>query len=258
MTNGSRLKGYERRSTPVLLALACVFLVVYAVPILRPELPALFQAALAAISGVLWLAFAADLAIRVYLAEDRLRYLLQHPVDVLLVVVPMLRPLRVLRVFTAGQALVAGGGRAGAFRATQAVVIGVGLLVLVGALAVLDAERTSPDANITSFADAVWWGVTTVTTVGYGDRYPVTGAGRIVAATLMVVGIALVGVVTASVAAWFIRQTKNALDEEITSVETRLDQLSTQMARLHQEICELREAVTSDCRPEPKSAPFDR
>ena len=79
------------------------------------------------------------------------------------------------------------------------------VLILIGALAILDAERGSPGANITSFSDALCWTITTVTTVGYGDRYPVTGLGRLVTAALMLVGISLLRLVTATVAAWFMR-----------------------------------------------------
>jgi voltage-gated potassium channel len=57
-----------------------------------------------------------------------------------------------------------------------------------------------PDANITDFGDAIWWAVTTMTTVGYGDRYPVTSAGRMVAFALMIGGIALLGTATATLA----------------------------------------------------------
>jgi voltage-gated potassium channel len=64
----------------------------------------------------------------------------------------------------------------------------------------LDAERSSPDANITDFGDAIWWAVTTMTTVGYGDRYPATSAGRMVAFALMIGGIALLGTATATLA----------------------------------------------------------
>ena len=74
------------------------------------------------------------------------------------------------------------------------------LLVLVGALAGLDAERRSPEANITTFGDAVWWGLATITTVGYGDHLPVTPTGRAVAGTLMLAGVALLRVITASLA----------------------------------------------------------
>lgn len=75
----------------------------------------------------------------------------------------------------------------------------------MAAIAVLDAERGKQNSNIDDIGDALWWAVTTITTVGYGDRYPVTAVGRLVAAALMVFGIALLGVLTASIAAWFVR-----------------------------------------------------
>jgi len=76
-----------------------------------------------------------------------------------------------------------------------------------------------PDASITTFGDSLWWTVTTISTVGYGDRYPVTVEGRIVAAVLMVAGIALLGVVTASIASWFVdtvRATGRDVTEEVS------------------------------------------
>jgi voltage-gated potassium channel len=81
---------------------------------------------------------------------------------------------------------------------------GASLLAFYAALAVLDVERSSSDANITDFGDAMWWAVTTMTTIGYGDRYPVTGVGRLVAFALMVGGIALLGTVTATLASWLV------------------------------------------------------
>lgn len=75
---------------------------------------------------------------------------------------------------------------------------GSALIAFCAALAVLDAERANPGANITTFGDAAWWAVTTMTTVGYGDRHPTTGTGRLAAAGLMVVGIPLLGSVTAT------------------------------------------------------------
>ena len=79
----------------------------------------------------------------------------------------------------------------------------VGLLMF-GSLAVLRVERDAPDGNISTLGDAVWWSFTTMTTVGYGDHAPTTGLGRVLAVGLMLSGIALLGVVTANIAAWFI------------------------------------------------------
>jgi pimeloyl-ACP methyl ester carboxylesterase len=78
------------------------------------------------------------------------------------------------------------------------------LVLFVSSLAVLDAERDAERASIVTFPDALWWAMTTVTTVGYGDFFPVTRRGRMVAGGLMLAGIALLGVVTASLASWLI------------------------------------------------------
>ncbi|MDJ0335565.1 potassium channel family protein [Salinibacterium sp. G-O1] len=78
------------------------------------------------------------------------------------------------------------------------------LLVLVAGPAVLDAEQNVSGANITTFGDAIWWAFSTITTVGYGDYFPVTLVGRLVAVGLMVSGVALLGTITATIASWFI------------------------------------------------------
>jgi len=83
--------------------------------------------------------------------------------------------------------------------------------VFCASLAELDAERHTHSANITTFGDSLWWAMSTVTTVGYGDKYPVTAEGRFVAVGLMIGGVALIGVITAALASWLIdrvRQTE--------------------------------------------------
>lgn len=136
-------------------------------------------------------------------------YVMRHWYDVVLIAAPMLRPLRLLRLLAFARILhrSAVGGLAGR---VSVYVFGVALMAVgLGALAVLDAERGAPEANITSAGDALWWACTTVTTVGYGDRFPVTTEGRIVAVALMLVGIAVVGSVTAVIAAWLIESVEH-------------------------------------------------
>jgi voltage-gated potassium channel len=86
----------------------------------------------------------------------------------------------------------------------------------VAAVAMRDAERGAEDANIENLSDALWWAVTTVTTVGYGDHFPTTGEGRLVGLGLMLAGIALLGVVTASFASWFLEKVA-----ELTAAEKK-------------------------------------
>lgn len=107
--------------------------------------------------------------------------------------------------------------------------------LLVSAVAMYDVERSAPDGNIKTFPDALWWAVTTVTTVGYGDRYPTTTLGRLVAAALMLVGIALLGVVTATIATWFVdrlRVVQEAEERTEATLEDVMQELRALRARL--------------------------
>jgi voltage-gated potassium channel len=202
----TRVERWERRSEIPLLLLALAFLVAYAWPVLDPQLDPDVRTFLGVASWTVWAAFAADFAVRLVLAEQRWSYARRHWYDVALIVLPMLRPLRLLRLLALARILnrsVAGSlvGRVSTYAVGAAL-----MAVALGAIAVLDAEQDAPEANITTFGDALWWSATTVTTVGYGDHYPVTTEGRFIAVGLMVVGIAMVGAVTASVAAWMVAQ----------------------------------------------------
>lgn len=99
----------------------------------------------------------------------------------------------------------------GAF--TSAAIVGI-LMVIFCAIGILGVERDAPGGNIKTAEDALWWSFVTITTVGYGDLYPVTTAGRIIAAALMTVGVALFGTFTAYVASWFVQQREEQEEEE--------------------------------------------
>lgn len=202
---GSRVQRYERRTEVPMLLLAAAFLMSYAWPVVDRSMDPDVRDWLLFASTAVWVAFTIDYAIRLVLAEHKLTYAITHWYDTLLVLVPALRPLRLLRLITVFRLLhrsSVGGlaGRVGIYTATI-----TSASVLLGALAVLDAEQGAPDATITTYPDALWWAAVTVTTVGYGDLYPVTGMGRLLAVPLMLVGVALVGLVTAGLAAWLVR-----------------------------------------------------
>ena len=179
------------------------------------------------LSWITWGIFAIDLVVRLSLADDRLRYLARHWYDVLVIALPLLRPLRLLRLIP----LIAVLNRRAQTKLRGRVAIyvagGASLLAFCAALAVLDAERSSPNANITDFGDAIWWAVTTMTTVGYGDRYPVTGVGRLAAFGLMVGGIALLGTVTATLASWLVEAVA-AEKEQAEDLQVRVRRLGGQ------------------------------
>jgi voltage-gated potassium channel len=112
----------------------------------------------------------------------------------------------------------------------------------------LDAERYEPGSKITTFGDAVWWSITTITTVGYGDLSPVTGTGRVIAVVLMIGGISLVGVVTATLASWIVQRVAEEDTAMQAATAAQIDALRTdlehQVATLGTELQRLTEAVT--------------
>jgi voltage-gated potassium channel len=89
------------------------------------------------------------------------------------------------------------------------------LLVIFSALAILQVE-TDPNSNIKTAEDAIWWSYVTVTTVGYGDKFPVTTEGRIIASVLMTAGVGLFGTFTAFVSSWFLAEKKEEEEESET------------------------------------------
>ena len=113
------------------------------------------------------------------------------------------------------------------------VLIAAAATLFVGAWLVLLCEENAKASNIHNYPDALWWAVVTVTTVGYGDRFPTTGGGRTVAVVLMLVGIGLIGVLTATVASVFIKEHTDANKEELQKSHANLgDQLAVISDRL--------------------------
>jgi voltage-gated potassium channel len=223
---------YERwtgRTERPLLGLAMLFLLVLAAPIVWPDLHG-WPAVLVQYGDVaIWAAFAADYLIRLALVDRRWWFIRTNLPDLAAVALPALRPLRLLRLFSAGHMLAARGRRNIVAQASRVIASAAVLLVGVSAVAVLDAERGKPGANINTIGDALWWAATTITTVGYGDHYPVTVQGRAVAVALMVLGIALLGILTASIAAWFLKAINDADAQALEPVEDRIAVLEAKM-----------------------------
>lgn len=111
------------------------------------------------------------------------------------------------------------------------------LVLTISSTGILFCERT-PDANIKSAGDAVWWSVTTITTVGYGDKYPVTAAGRIIAIMLMISGVGLFGTMSGVIASFFLG--------EKAAAKQREDELLAELQTLHGELARLRQTISDD------------
>lgn len=115
--------------------------------------------------------------------------------------VRVVRILRVLRVVKAGRVIVLALTTRRRESAVWAALLLSMLVIFTAAIAILQIEREL--GNIQNAEDALWWAVTTITTVGYGDRYPVTTEGRLVAVALMAVGVGLFGTLSGLAASWF-------------------------------------------------------
>ena len=231
-----------------MLALTVVFLADLVLPVLYPDMPPTARATLGPIDLGIWAAFLAEYLARLFVAPNRVAFILHNPLDLLLVVIPVLRPLRLVRSVTLIRAvrltrIGAGTGRVvrqSRLRlASRAALLAAGsatIMILAASVMELDAERGAVHANITTFGDALWWAVSTITTVGYGDHYPVTAAGHAIAIVLMIVGVGMFGVVAASASAWFISADQ---EEDRHQQADTLTTLTVEIAALRQTVSEL-------------------
>jgi voltage-gated potassium channel len=237
----------------VLVALAVLFLVAYAWPILNTHLnPALHRACQIGQWGA-WGGFALDYFVRIWVARDRKRYFTRHLLDLAIVVLPVLGPLRLVRLVVLFR--VVNRKAAASLRGHVALYVttSAAALIFCASLAVLNAERHAPNATITSIGKALWWAVVTVTTVGYGDYFPVTAEGKFIAVGLMIGGIALIGVVTASFAAWFVGRVRVEEDEARAATQRDLTMIAERLDSVTQELVALRR-VTQE-RADERSSP---
>ena len=233
----SPLERFENAVELPLLVLALAMVPLLVLPLVL-DLPSAVETTFVALDWFIWAAFAFEYVVRLVLVDRKWRFIRRQWPDLLIIVLPFLRPLRVVRSARALRLLRLGRlvsvlSKAG--QQGQRLLVGHGLhyavlvtmVVVVGAAGLGLAAEEGGGGSIDSFGDALWWAVTTVTTVGYGDMFPVTPAGRGIGAFLMVAGIALFGVLTANVAAFFVEEQQNAdpVLERLDEVLRRLEQL---------------------------------
>ncbi|MET7344875.1 potassium channel family protein [Streptomyces sp. NPDC087866] len=199
------LTRWERRTEVPLLAAAVVFLAGYAFRVLAPHDAQPWHDLSLALVGATWLLFILDYAVRLRLSRLGHRFPRTHWLDTLVLILPLLRPLRMVKVYTAVQQR-RDRPRLGLYaRVISYAGMTAVLLGFSAALSVYHWEHDAPGSSIRTFGDAVWWACETLTTVGYGDVVPVTTAGRIIAAGLMACGLGLLGAVTGSFSSWLIQ-----------------------------------------------------
>lgn len=249
--------GYQERSIPTELGLgllALLFVGAYTYEVLAE--PTGLQAVITEIVvwGT-WLAFAVDYFVRMWRSPNPKHWVLNHFLGLLLIVLPLfeaLRPLRVVSLFFFVQRLLI----AAHVRVSVLVysMFSTALLIYTASLAVYKAEVNVEGSQISTFPEALWYSFVTVTTVGYGDITPHTLTGRLIALGLMLGGIALLGIVTATLASWLVDRvelteenaTEKTILETTSSTNQRIRSLEVEVAELRQDISHLIEITAKN------------
>lgn len=258
-----RQQTFDRFSATVelpMLILTLVMVPILIIPFVA-HLPAGFESALVSVDYFIWAIFAVEYLVRLVLAPRRGHFFVHNLPDLVVVAVPMLRPLRLvrsvrlLRFLRLGRlAALAGQGTHKSKRSLHVqglnyVLVVTSALVLVTSLVVYDLERQAAGSTIKTWPDGLWWALSTVTTVGYGDKVPVTAGGRAVAVVLMLGGIALLGVITAAIAATFVAHSRGQHDEaerqRDAEADDRLGDVLARVTAMEKSITALAHAMAS-------------
>jgi voltage-gated potassium channel len=170
------------------------------------------------IDNVICVAFLFDFTRRFIAAENKIKFMKWGWID-LLASIPnieafrvgrtlrLIRLIRILRAFRSTKHLLTHlfkNKKQGTFSSVAIIAV---LMIIFSSIAILQVEK-DPTSNIKTAEDALWWSYVTITTVGYGDKYPITTEGRMIAAALMTVGVGLFGTFTGFLASWFLEEKK--------------------------------------------------
>jgi len=226
---------WAKLSPTFLQVLGVIFLAGYAWPIINPDLSPALHSLCNWTLFVIWVFFAFDYFARLSIAENKRMFVRKNLLDLAAVALPFLPLLRAIRALAAVTVLSRRNRGSRSQQVTTSVVTLAFATWFVAGLAVTEAERQIDGANIQGVGDGWWWAITTMATVGYGDTYPVSTQGRIVGTALMIMGVALLGTITASIASNF-----NSTDSEDssngTSSASEVEDLRKRVAELESKL----------------------
>lgn len=243
------LEWYDRATVWFWLAVSGVFLVVLVLQLIGPEV---WKSTLFWLDWAISITFLGDYLLRFYMAPAKWEFVgdAWNLLDLFVVSVPFMalivgglglgffrvfRVIRLVRIVRAPLMVARATRRSRVLRRSQARIVLFAAIaaVIAAALVVWKTESAAPEAKIHSFVDALWWAVVTMFTVGYGELYPVTTEGRIGAVVLMLVGVALFGWLTASLASLFVEGDTDG-EDNADSTRRQLSDMNARLERIEQ------------------------
>ena len=222
------LAAWEERSSRPMFVASVLYLLAFAAPIMSTRIQEPYDAYLNILQLILWGLFAADYCIRLYLAPRRLYFITHNLMNLAIVLLPAWRIVSFLAMIhlTANRQykrLSELGMKLFGYTA---------IFIIMFALAIYSVESSEPGAMIRDLPTAYWWTFTTLATVGYGDVYPITGIGRVIAVIVMLYGVGMVAVATGALASWIIEKIGGREEQEYPATKADVDDLRQEISEL--------------------------
>ena len=222
------LAAWEERSSRPMFVASVLYLLAFAAPIMSTRIQEPYDGYLNIIQMILWGLFAADYCIRLYLAPRRLYFITHNLMNLAIVLLPAWRIVSFLAMIhlTANRQYK---------RLSELAVKLFGytaIFIIMFALAIYSVESSEPGAMIRDLPTAYWWTFTTLATVGYGDVYPITGIGRVIAVVVMLYGVGMVAVATGALASWIIEKIGGREEQEYPATKADVDDLRQEISEL--------------------------
>jgi voltage-gated potassium channel len=210
-----RVRRWERVSSFPLLITSLTFLACYAVLVLDDELPPAARDVFRLLLVISWAIFVLDYLTRMVLSRAPLHFFRTRWLDLVVLSLPLLRPLKMVQTYARAQER---RGFRPRLTLEARVMIYTGLTTLLlgfsASLAVYQVEHLAPGGNIHTFGDSVWWACSTLTGVGYGDVFPVTSRGRVIGVAVMLTGLGLLGSVISTFSSWLVNRFRRVGERE--------------------------------------------
>lgn len=222
-----RQDAYDRFASAVELPLTIIgiaWLPVLVIPLVVHTHGSVAEA-LDLVDYLVWAIFLFEYVVKLVLAPYRWKFVKTHVLDLMIVVLPLFRPLRALRSLRSVTVMLRSATRVRAIlthHGLHFVLLVVAMAVFAGAGIEMSVESNASGSNIHNYGEALWWAMTTVTTVGYGDHFPVSAAGKGIALVLILIGVGTIGLITASVASFFIEEKSNPLEADVVAIREEL------------------------------------